>query len=57
MYITWIAGTYKTWKRTSDPMEWELLAVVSCHVVVGIKPGFSGKAASALNHGATFPVL
>lgn len=33
----------------SDPLEVELQTVVSHHVL-GIKPGYSGSAVSALNH-------
>lgn len=38
----------------SDPLELGLLIVVSMWVL-GIEPGFSGRTASAFNHGTTIP--
>lgn len=34
-------------KRVLDPLELEVERVVSLYVVLGLRPGFSGKAASA----------
>ena len=34
-----------------DPLELELKSLVSCHVVLGIEPGSSARAASALTAG------
>ena len=49
MYFPGACGCYK---RVSDPPEPEIETVVSCHVGAGNKSGSSGRANSALNHGA-----
>lgn len=43
--------------RTLDALETELRMVVSHHVVLGIEPGSSSRAASAPNHWAVSPAL
>ena len=50
MYICaiYVPGADRVQKRSSDPLELELLMVVSCHVGVGTKPGSSGRRARAL---------
>lgn len=44
-----MSSAYEARKRALDPLELEIQAVLSSLVHTGIKPGFSGGAASGLN--------
>jgi hypothetical protein len=44
-----VPGAHGSQRRVSDPLELELQFVVSCHVVLGIKPRSSEKVVSSLN--------
>lgn len=50
---TFMPGAHRDQKRALEPLELALQMVISCHVGSGNRPGFSGKAADALNHSST----
>lgn len=44
------SNVHGSYKMALDPLGLELWMAASCHVVLGVEPGFSGRAVSALKH-------